>query len=74
MDNLELSGTLAANLRVAVASAKRLRSHPVHSDTLEFWRALLAHCRAQERAPTSSEAEDVEALMGELQTELATRE
>ena len=71
---LELSGTLAVNLRAAVASARRLRGHAVHSETLAFWQALLAHSRAQARASKEPDAEEVETLMAELQTELATRE
>jgi hypothetical protein len=70
---VELSGTLAVNLRAAITSAKRLRGHAVHSETLAFWQALLSHSRAQARASNEPDADEVESLMAELQTELSTR-
>jgi hypothetical protein len=70
---VELSGTLAVNLRAAVTSAKRLRGHAVHIETLAFWEALLAHPRAQARASNEMDADEVESLMAELQTELSVR-
>jgi hypothetical protein len=56
-NKLELSGSLWSNLRAALISAKRLRRHPVHGDTLQFWRALLAAARAQERTLPSADHE-----------------
>ena len=72
-DKLELSGSLSSNLRAALTSAKRLRGHPVHGDTLQFWRALLAFARSEGRNSASAEHEDVEQLLAELQIELADR-
>ena len=68
---MNLHGSIAQNLEAAIRSAERLRGHPVHPDTLQFWRDLLALGRAEVRkgAPTS----DVEALLGKLEDELALR-
>jgi hypothetical protein len=73
IEKLELSGSLSSNLRGAVTSATRLRGHPLHADTFQFWLALLAEARAQERNLPSAEHEEVRSLMGELQTELTAR-
>jgi hypothetical protein len=67
---MELHGSIANNLTSAVQSARRLRGHPVHADTLDHWRDLLNHAR-QELANGSTEP--VQALIVELENELADR-
>jgi len=47
MGVMELHGTLASNLESALQSARRLRGHPVHADTLGYWTDLLHHARRQ---------------------------
>jgi hypothetical protein len=69
-----LEGSLAQNLEAAVKSARRLRGHPVHNDTLTFWMELLAHGRAQIASCAGPEAGVVEQLLASLQDELAERE
>ena len=46
---MELSGTIAANLRRAIDSVKRHHGKPVHRDTVQYWAALLSH--AKDRRP-----------------------
>lgn len=55
---IHLEGSLATNLRAAVASAERLRGHSVYADTLEFWQELLASARRTKRKPRASEEMD----------------
>jgi hypothetical protein len=61
---MRIEGTIRANLLAAIASARRLRGQPVHDDTLEHWRGLIAHARNG-----GCEAD----LLGELEAELAGR-
>lgn len=65
---MELHGSLANNLASAVKSARRLRGHPVHADTVGHWRDLL-NCARQELANGS--AEPIQDLVVELENELA---
>lgn len=44
---MEISGSIAHNLRCAIQSAKRLRGRQVHADTLQFWRDLVNHARTK---------------------------
>jgi hypothetical protein len=67
---MEIHGTIANNLTSAVQSARRLRGHPVHADTLEHWRDLLNHAR-QELANGSTEP--IQGLVDELEIQLADR-
>ena len=70
---MQLDGSLSSNLRAAVASAERLRGHPVHKDPLALWRELLAHARSSKRL-TNEHPGEVEALIAELQALLAQHE
>ena len=70
---IELDGTLADNLRAAILSADRLRGHPVHKDTLEFWHELLAYARSRKRLRADYHAE-VATLVGAVQAHLAARD
>jgi hypothetical protein len=67
---MELHGTIAKNLTAAVQSARRLRGHPIHADTLGHWRDLLDHAR---RELAKGTAEALQALILELENELADR-
>jgi riboflavin synthase alpha subunit len=42
---MQLHGTVQTNLEAAVRSARRLRGHPVHGDTLAYWTDLLHQAR-----------------------------
>jgi hypothetical protein len=67
---MEITGSIANNLTSAVQSARRLRGHPVHADTLAHWTDLLHHAR---RALADGSAEPIQSLIVELEKELADR-
>jgi hypothetical protein len=68
---MELHGTIVDNLQAAVASAKRLRGHPVHKDTVTFWQDLIAQARVEVHEQT--QAPEIESLIVTLEGELADR-
>ena len=57
---MELHGTLAYNLQLALESSRRLRGHPVHRDT-----------RASRVAGDPADDTDVDRLIAELETAIA---
>jgi hypothetical protein len=67
---MELHGSTANNLASAVQSARRLKAHSVHPDTLGHWSDILQHAR-EELAEGS--IEPIQALILELERELAER-
>ena len=67
---MEIHGSITNNLTSAVQSARRLRGHPVHVDTLDHWKDLLNHAR-QELANGSTEP--IHDLIVELENQLADR-
>jgi hypothetical protein len=70
LELMELHGTILNNLASAVQSARRLRGHPVHEDTLGHWADLLHHARRELAAGT---AEPILPLILELEKEIAER-
>jgi hypothetical protein len=67
---MELYGSIVNNLTSAVQSARRLKGHPVHADTLGHWRDLVDHAR---RELTKGSTEPIQTLVVELENELADR-
>lgn len=67
---LHLEGSLADNLRAAIASATRLKDHPVHRDTLQFWGELLTHARLVHRRGRVRDLVELERLIIELELSL----
>ena len=67
---MEIHGSVTNNLTSAVQSARRLRSHAVHADTLAHWQDLLKHARGE---LTNGSTEPLEPLILELANELADR-
>jgi len=68
---MELHGSLASNLQMAIDSSKRLRGRPVHRDTLAFWSDLIGEARATRVAGADPVDPDVERLIAELETAIA---
>ena len=68
---MELHGTLAYNLQLALDSSRRLRGHPVHRDTLAFWSELIGEARASRVAGDPADDTDVDRLIAELETAIA---
>lgn len=71
---MELAGTIADNLQAAILSARRLRGHKVHPDTLHFWQELLDCARGTARRSALAPSDEVYRLIAELQSELAARD
>jgi hypothetical protein len=71
---MELHGTIERNLVSALRSAKRLRGHPVHRDTVEHWKSVLDRAEGELSSGTSSEPEILANLVAELRTEIVVRE
>ena len=67
---MEIHGSIANNLTSAVKSARRLKGHAIHADTLGHWRGLLDHARGE---LTKGCAEQLDVLILELQKEIADR-
>lgn len=70
---MEMHGTVEANLISAIASAKRLRGHAVHADTIAHWSDLLHHARRELVADRSPDRPGMMQLVSELEAELADR-
>ena len=68
---MELHGSLALNLQMALDSSNRLRGHPVHQDTLTFWSDLIGEARARRAAGVDPDDTDVERLIADLETGIA---
>ena len=64
---MKIEGSLRANLLAAIASARRLRGAPVHSDTKDYWVRLAEHGRRTSEQPTGESVGD---LVAELESEL----
>lgn len=46
-DSTNIAGTIHANLRAALQSARRLRNGPVHRDTVDHWTSLVCAAKAE---------------------------
>jgi hypothetical protein len=63
----EIEGTVRANLRAALTSARRWRDRPVHPDTLCFWGQLIDHAR---REAAGADGDCLSELIAELESRL----
>lgn len=70
---MEIHGSIHSNLVAAVSSARRLRTHPVHADTLQYWGDLLHHARRELAADGYNEGHSLQQLVLELEEQLADR-
>ena len=68
---MELHGTIAHNLQLAVESSKRLRGHPIHKDTLAFWANLIKEARARRAAGDDAPDPAIDASIAELEAVIA---
>ena len=71
---MELHGTIEANLISAIRSARRFRAQPVHGETIEHWRRILARAESDLSRASSSEREALRKLISDLKSELTFRE
>lgn len=65
---MELHGSIEQNLAAAVRSARRLKGHPIHADTIEHWTELLSQAR---RELDGNPRDPMKDLILELENELA---
>jgi hypothetical protein len=70
---MKLHGSLIDNLDSAIASARRLREHPVYKDTLSYWAELVQEARRARQDPACSQPDQLEAAVVKLEIELAER-
>ena len=70
---MELHGSMIDNLNNALASARRLRGHPVYQDTLSYWRDLVQEARRLRQDPACTQSEEIGAAIASLEGELAER-
>jgi hypothetical protein len=68
---MELSGSIAHNLRCAVDSAKRLRGKPIYPDTVEFWRSLISHAALDQQRRTDGSGWVISELIAKLEKEIS---
>ena len=68
---MDVHGSIEINLASAVRSARRLRGHPIHTDTLQHWTDLLHQARRQLAANPANATETLKQLVADLETELA---
>ncbi len=67
---MQLSGSIHANLRAAMQSARRLKDNPVHPDTVEHWANLVVAAKGEETAMQSYKTRE---LVSDLEREIAAR-
>ena len=67
---MEISGSIHANLRAALQSARRLKEGPVHPDTIEHWSNIVAVAKRQDTAMQSFTTRE---LMSDLEREIGLR-
>jgi len=70
---IKFDGPILDNLTNALASARRLRGHPVYKDTLTYWNELIQEARRIQREPAYEQADLLEAAIVSLEVELAER-
>jgi hypothetical protein len=68
---MDISGSLHANLRAALQSARRLREGPVHPDTVDHWTRLVAVAKDDESALETFSTRE---LMKDLEKEISARQ
>jgi hypothetical protein len=71
---MKLHGTITANLEDAIASAQRLRGHPVYTDTIGYWQELVRETRRIRMDRAESERAQLDALIVRLETEILARD
>ena len=70
---MEMHGSILDNLANALASARRLRGHPVYRDTLTYWGELVQEARRLRQNPSCAQSEALGEAIAELESELAER-
>jgi len=71
---MKFDGSILDNLNNGIASARRLRGHPVYRDTIAYWGELIQEARRIQRDPDDMSAHELEAAIVGLEIELAERD
>ncbi|MBJ6123460.1 hypothetical protein [Sphingomonas mollis] len=71
--SMKFHGSILNNLNNSLASACRLRAHPVYKDTLVYWNELIHEARRMQRDPGFKQADMLNAAILNLEVELAKR-
>lgn len=72
-DGMKLDGSILENLEGALASARRLRGHPVYKDTLRFWGEPLQEARRARHDSPPQQKAAINAAIAKLVVKLADR-
>lgn len=67
---MNIAGSIHANLRAALQSARRLRDGPVHPDTVDHWSNLVGAAKAEHEPMDSFKTRE---LMSDLEREISAR-
>ena len=67
---MNIAGSIHANLRAALQSARRLKDGPVHPDTVDHWNNLVCAAKAEDGALESFRTRE---LMSDLEREIKAR-
>ena len=67
---MQLCGSIHANLRAALQSARRLKAGPVHPDTVEHWARIVAAAKTEISALESYKTRE---LLSDLEREIDAR-
>lgn len=73
LGSMQLHGSLIDNLESALTSIRRLRGHPVYSDTLTYWGELVQEARRARQDPDCVRSDELGAAIVKLEIELAER-
>jgi hypothetical protein len=68
---MKLDGSILENLKAAVRSSARLKGHPVHPDTLQFWSELLAAARERKRKQPEGDWAQIDRLIAAMEQDLS---
>ena len=66
---MQISGSVRANLRAALQSARKLKDGPVHPDTVDHWSRIVALAKDEEETSGFSTRQ----LINDLEREIETR-
>lgn len=67
---MNIVGSIHANLRAALQSARRLRDGPVHPDTVDHWSNLVTAAKEEHTAMESFKTRE---LLSDLEREISAR-
>lgn len=70
---MKIHGSIIDNLHYALASARRLRGHPVYRDTLTYWGDLIQDARRSRQDLSCTHSDALGAAITKLEGELAER-